>query len=73
MSIRAHMPNISLQNGLQYVKIHTCVILLKSNIGPEGIHVVQLNGQLKIYNKYKVIALHRAFDLCPQSQESVMI
>ena len=73
MSICAHMPNISPQNDLQYVKMHTCLLLPKSNIGPESIHVVQSNRCLKIYHKYKVIALHYAFNLCPQSQESVMI
>jgi hypothetical protein len=56
----------------EYVKIHTCVILPKSNIGPEGIHIVQFNTQL-IYNKHEVQALHHAFDLCSESQESVMI
>jgi hypothetical protein len=73
MSICAHMPNIGPQNNLQYVKTHTCLLLLKSNIGPESIHVVQSNRYLKIYHKYKVIVLHYAFDLCSQSQESVMI
>jgi len=42
------MPNISPQNNLQYVKMHTHVLLPKSNEGLEGIHVVESDGCFKI-------------------------
>jgi len=53
--------------------MHTHVLFPKSNEGLEGIHVVESNGYFEIYYKYKVIALHHAFNLSSQSQESVMI